>query len=118
MNKKQKSTRNVRQILPVPIVALVIFSLIIIEPISDLDEIWNYNTARAILEGFIPYKDISMITTPLLPMVTAVFLKIFANELIISRILAATIWAGILFTTYKILKLLIKEENLSLILTS
>ena len=80
--------------------------MIIIKPINDLDEIWNYNTARAISEGLIPYKDISMITTPLLPMVTAIFLKLIANEVIISRILAALLWTGILFTIYKIFTLL------------
>ena len=92
--------------------------MIIIKPISDLDEIWNYNTARAISEGLIPYKDISMITTPLLPMVTAIFLKLIANEVIISRILAAVLWTGILFTIYKIFIVLVKEENTSLIVTA
>ena len=81
----------------------IILSIIIIKPINDLDEIWNYNTARAISEGLVPYKDISMITTPLLPMITAIFLKI-CNELIISRILVAVLWAGILFTIQKIFK--------------
>ena len=96
---------------------LVVFSMIIIKPIENLDEIWNYNTARAISEGLIPYKDISMITTPLLPMVTAIFLRIVVNEVIVSRILAACIWTGILFTIYKIFNNLIKEENTCLILT-
>ena len=95
----------------------IILSIIIIKPINDLDEIWNYNTARAISEGLVPYKDISMITTPLLPMITAIFLKI-CNELIISRILVALLWAGILFTIQKIFKKLIKEENMSFILTA
>lgn len=106
-----------KNILLIAFMFISIFSVIIIKPISNLDEIWNYNTARAISEGLIPYKDISMITTPLLPMITAIFLKIIANEVIISRILAAIIWTGIIFTIYKILKLLIKEENISLIIT-
>lgn len=97
---------------------IAVFSVIIIKPISNLDELWNYNTARAISEGLIPYKDISMITTPLLPMVTAIFLKLIANEVIVSRILAAVLWTGILFTIYKILIVLIKEENTSLIATA
>lgn len=92
--------------------------MIIIKPINNLDEIWNYNTARAISESLIPYKDISMITTPLLPMITAVFLKLIANEVIVSRILAAILWTGILFTTYKIFENLLKEENTSLIITA
>lgn len=97
---------------------ITIFSIIIIKPISDLDEIWNYNTARAISEGLIPYKDISMITTPLLPMITAIFLKIIANELMISRILAAVLWTGVLYTIYKIFEELFEEKNISLICTA
>ena len=88
-------------LLIVIFIFITIFSIIIVKPISDLDEIWNYNTARVISEGLIPYKDISMITTTLLPMITAVFLKIIANELIVSRIIAAILWTGILYTVYK-----------------
>lgn len=107
-----------KDILIIIFIFMVIFSIIIIKPIGDLDEIWNYNTARAISEGLVPYKDISMITTPFLPMVTAIFLKIIANELIVSRILASVLWTGILFTTYKIFEKLIKEENICLIITT
>ena len=107
-----------KNVLLIVFIFIVIFSVIIIKPINDLDEIWNYNTARAISDGLIPYKDISMITTPLLPMVTAVFLKLILNEIIISRILAVLIWSGILFLIYKILKLLIKEEYFCLISTA
>ncbi len=107
-----------KNILIIAFIFVAIFSVIIIKPISDLDEIWNYNTARAISEGLIPYKDVSMITTPLVPMVTAILLKLIANEVIISRILAAILWTGILFTIYKILEKLMKEENISLICTA
>lgn len=106
---------NKKNVLLCIFIFITIFSMIIIKPIEDLDEIWNYNTARAISEGLTPYKDISMITTPLLPIATAIFLKFIANEVIISRILAAILWTGILFTTYKIFKMLFKEENISLI---
>ena len=107
-----------KNMLLITFIFIAVFSMIIIKPISNLDEIWNYNTARAISEGLNPYKDISMITTPLLPIVTAIFLKVIANEIIISRILAALLWTGILFTIYKIFTLLIKEENTSLIITA
>mgnify|MGYP000181787650 CR=1 FL=1 len=105
-------------LLVVIFIFITIFSIIIVKPISDLDEIWNYNTARVISEGLIPYKDISMITTPLLPMITAVFLKIIANELIVSRIIAAILWTGILYTVYKIFGELFKEKNVALICTA
>ena len=105
-------------LLIVIFIFITIFSIIIVKPISDLDEIWNYNTARVISEGLIPYKDISMITTPLLPMITAVFLKLIANELIVSRIIAAILWTGILYTVYKIFGELFKEKNVALICTA
>ena len=105
-------------LLIVIFIFITIFSIIIVKPISDLDEIWNYNTARVISEGLIPYKDISMITTTLLPMITAVFLKIIANELIVSRIIAAILWTGILYTVYKIFGELFKEKNVALICTA
>lgn len=106
-----------KNILIIIFIFIAIFSIIMVKPISDLDEIWNYNTARVVSEGLVPYRDISMITTPLLPMVTAIFLKIIANEVIVSRIFAALLWTGILFITYKIFNCLIKEENVSLICT-
>lgn len=108
---------NKKNILLITFIFVAVFSIIAVKPINDLDEIWNYNTARAISQGLIPYKDISMITTPLLPMITAIFLRLIANEVIISRILAAIVWTGILYTIYKILKNLIKEENTCLIIT-
>ena len=106
MKKKKFNNEN---ILIISVIFITIFSIIIIKPISDLDEIWNYNTARAISEGLIPYKDISMITTPLLPIITGMILKILGNEIVISRILASILWTGILFTIYKIFKNLIDK---------
>ena len=65
-------------LLIVIFIFITIFSIIIVKPISDLDEIWNYNTARVISEGLIPYKDISMITTPLL--VYKIFGELFKEK--------------------------------------
>ena len=109
--KKEKIKAISKDFILFIFIAVMVFSIIAINPISNLDEIWNYNTARAITQNLIPYKDISMITTPLLPMITALFLKLIANEVIVSRVLASVLWGGVLFSIFKILKLLIKEEN-------
>lgn len=106
-----------KNILLILYIFIIIFSITIVKPISNLDEIWNYNTARAISEGLVPYKDVSMITTPLLPIITSMFLLVI-NEVIISRVLLAILWAGIIFAIYKIIEMLIKEENISLICTA
>lgn len=114
--KKEKIKAISKDFILFIFIAVMVFSIIAINPISNLDEIWNYNTARAIAQNLIPYKDISMITTPLLPMITALFLKLIAKEVIVSRVLASVLWGGVLFSIFKILKLLIKEENTCLII--
>jgi len=116
--KKEKIKAISKDFILFIFIAVMVFSIIAINPISNLDEIWNYNTARAITQNLIPYKDISMITTPLLPMITALFLKLIANEVIVSRVLASVLWGGVLFSIFKILKLLTKEENICLIVTT
>lgn len=116
--KKEKIKAISKDFILFIFIAVMVFSIIAINPISNLDEIWNYNTARAIAQNLIPYKDISMITTPLLPMITALFLKLIANEVIVSRVLASVLWGGVLFSIFKILELLIKEENTCLIITA
>ena len=40
---------------------IAIFSFVNIKPLDDLDELWNYNFARNILDGLFPYKDFNMI---------------------------------------------------------
>jgi len=84
------------------IMVLAISSVILVKPLSNLDEIWNYNFARNILEGRIPYKDFNMVTTPVLPFIAAIFLKIFGNELIVMRFLAIALSSLILGMIFKI----------------
>lgn len=96
---------------------LVVFIILLFtalsKPLNDLDEMWNYNIARNIANGLVPYKDISMITSPLLGMITAVFLKLIANELIVTRILSAVLSTLILYFLYKTMNILKFNENVS-----
>ena len=97
---------NKKDCLIILILLIILTSIIIIKPLDDLDEIWNYNFAKNIADGKMPYKDFNMITTPLLPNLCAIFLIIFGNELIVMRILAIILCTFILFITYKILELM------------
>ena len=94
--------KKLRDILFWSGVFLVILTYILIKPLDDLDEIWNFNTARCIADGLIPYKDISMITTPLLGFITALFLKIFGTEMFVTRIMAALLAVVSLIVIYNI----------------
>lgn len=87
------------------------------KPVTNLDEIWNFNISNQIANGLIPYKNISMITTPLFASIIAIFLKIFQNELIAFRFITAIISTLICFLTYKIFSKLIKKEIISAIFT-
>ena len=84
-------------------------------PATDLDEIWNYNTANVFAMGLIPYKQVSMITTPLLPMVNSIFLKIFFNGIITYRVVMGIIFALIVLFIYLIIRELSNKRLLSYI---
>lgn len=105
--KKEKNT----QILFYVLIFIAIISIILLRPINDLDELWNYNFARNIGRGLIPYKDFNMIITPLLSIICGVVLKLTCDQLIVMRILAAILCSAIIFTIYNLLLLLkIKKE--------
>ena len=84
-------------------------------PATDLDEVWNYNTANAFAMGLIPYKQVSMITTPLLPMINSIFLKIVFNGIITYRVLMGIVFALIVLFIYLIIRELSSKKLLSYI---
>ena len=92
-----------------------IFSIIILNPVSDLDELWNYNFARNVANGLVPYKDFNMIITPLMSFVCGIILKITVDELIVMRVLAALLSTGIFYITYKIFNELDIKKEISII---
>lgn len=111
---KEKSKRLICNISIFLIIALAIAVVVIPKAIGNLDELWNFNFANNVENGLVPYRDFNMVQTPLLPMVNAIFLAIFGNELIVMRILACLLCAGVLFTFYKILNLLKANKGVSL----
>ena len=48
------------------IMMLLFASTVLIRNLANLDEIWNFNFARNIANGLIPYNDFNMLQTPLL----------------------------------------------------
>lgn len=97
------------------LIFITILSIILLKPLGDLDEIWNYNFAKNITNDLIPYKNFNMLQMPLLPFVCGMILKILGNGLIIMRILAAILCTAVLFVNYKILNILNIKKEISLI---
>ena len=84
-------------------------------PATDLDEVWNYNTANAFAIGLIPYKQVSMITTPFLPMINSIFLKVVFNGIMTYRVVMGIVFALIILFIYLIIKELSNKKLLSYI---
>lgn len=101
---KKLLERNYKNIGIFLLLLFLIASVILNKGLGDLDEIWNYNFARNIADGLIPYRDFNMLQMPLSPMIGAFALVILGNQLIVMRILAIFLMAIILFLGYQILR--------------
>lgn len=91
-------------------IAIFCISNIFSNSIGNLDEIWNYNFAKNICDGLVPYKDFNMVQMPLLSMICAICLKVFGNQLIVMRILAVILMSFIFFMAYKVLNLVSNDK--------
>lgn len=99
------------------LIFIAILSTILIIPLDDTDELWNYNFARNIANGLVPYRDFNIIVTPLLSFICGIILKMTCDQLIIMRILAAILCSVIFYITYKLFKLLDIKKELAFIFT-
>ena len=90
-------------------------SIILLKQLYDLDELWNYNFARNISKGLIPYKDFNMIVTPLLSFVGGIILKLTTDKLIVIRICSCLLITVISYVIYKIFNLLNIKKEVSII---
>lgn len=114
MNKKK--IINILTQFSIFTLSLVVFLIArLVTPATDLDEVWNYNTANAFAMGLIPYKQVSMITTPLLPMINSIFLKVVFNGIMTYRVLMGIVFALIVLFIYLIIKELSDKKLLSYI---
>ena len=86
--------------------------------VPNMDEIWNYQFARRILYGQIPYRDFLMLNTPLSAQINALMLYLFSDKLIVMRWVAAFIAGlnGVVF--FVTLRLIGKTLVASLLYTS
>ena len=97
--------------------AIFIGSIILNKSIGDMDELWNYNFANCVSKGLVPYKDFSMVQTPLLAIIVGICLKIFSNSLIVMRILAVILCSSIMLLIYKILNKLKVHKSINILAT-
>lgn len=96
--------KTIKNILIILILFISIAGVVLPKELNNLDEIWNFNFARCIADGLLPYKDFNMVQTPLLPILCGIILKLTFNEMIVMRILAILLMTACFFASYKILE--------------
>lgn len=95
------------------VLCLVIFLI----PLSNADELWNYTFAKEIAEGFVPYKDISMIPTPLAAYIAAVFLKVFGEGLFVYRVVGYILMVITFSILYRMCVQILEKSSYALMVT-
>ena len=114
-----KKRLNIKKIGLFSVIFIYITSIILLRDVDNLDEIWNFNFARCMANGLIPYRDFNIIQGVFLPWICSIFLKIFGQEMIVTRVLSIILDTTILYLLYIVMsKLKIKEylKYLTLIL--
>lgn len=112
-----KKKNNTIEIIFIIILLLLSFDIIMKEQLGNLDEIWQYNFARNILNNKIPYLEFNIIVTPLYSIIASIFLKVFGNELIVMRIFCAILFFLILYVSYLILKKMNLKREVAFVIT-
>lgn len=96
---------------------LLLIILIVLLPasfkeLSADDELWNFSYIYKMNLGFIPYKDLNIITTPLFHMLGLVILTLFGINYFGFHIYNLIIFTALFFLVYKIFKnLKINKKN-------
>ena len=82
------------------------------------DYMWNFHMIQKIYNGWIPYSDINMISTPFFHFLGSFFLKIFGNNFLSYNIYSAIIATFIIFISFKIIHLLTDSNKVSFVTSS
>lgn len=88
--------------LIITFLGLIVFMI----PIGSGDELWNYNFSRCIAKGMLPYRDFSIVQTPLSAYLPAFLMKLFGTSLFIHRVAAYFLFVAIFASLYYVCKLI------------
>lgn len=113
MNGKIKKLNKKISLKEILIFTLIVFiamtGIILTQNINNLDTMWVFSFASKIADGAVPYADFNMVVTPLSSQVTAFFLSVFGNTMMVSA------FVGIIYGTILFLMqyLILRKLNVS-----
>lgn len=90
-----------RTIIACALLAVLVFTKILLRPMGGLDELWVYGVARGVAMGYVPYRDFTMATVPLFYFLFSIPLRVVRN-LFMFRITSAALLFSFGFVYYRI----------------
>lgn len=105
---------RIRKYLPYVVIAIICMSLFA-KPLANGDEFWNYNFAKNVADGLLPYRDFNIVQTPLSAYIAGAFLSVFGKGLLVHRILGYFLAVSIFCTAYHLCVKISKTSFISII---
>lgn len=112
MFKNSVQKYNLKEIAPYIFIFLIGF-LVFVKPFESGDEIWNYNFARNILQGNIPYRDFSIVQTPLSCYISAAFMYFLGDGLLIFRLVTYLLFVSIAALLFHLIRNVTKNVGVA-----
>lgn len=97
---KEKEQKSV-----IPLLITIVFTVykVMSSFVGDIDELWNYNMSRGIVMGYLPYRDYSMVQTPLFAFFNAIFLSV-SKTLLAYRISCSLILLAVMLLVFYLVR--------------
>lgn len=109
---------NLKELIIVFFMSLIfLFGTIYSEDIDNVDSMWTFSFSSKLANDYIIYRDYNVVQTPLFAQITAFFLKLIDNTMIISCIVGSLECAFISLFQYLILRKLNINKKASMFVT-
>lgn len=106
-----KKKKIVEEIIFFIISFFIMFSSLYSRDMNNVDEMWTFSFSSKLANGYMVYRDYNMVQTPLFLQITALFLKLFGNTMIVSCFVGSIIGASICLIQYITLRYLKVEKK-------
>lgn len=112
--KKKNCAEILEYIIIFLSIAGICFTAYLAQNVISYDDLWLYHMSLKMLNGYMPYKEINMIVTPLFFQIVEVFMKLFGDGAIIYYICSSVLSGIFAITMYALLNKINKSKVVNL----
>lgn len=113
LGKKHAGIRMAYSYIIMAIVSLLVF----LYPFGSGDELWNYNFAKNLSLGCLPYRDFNMLQMPLSPCFPALLMALLGRGLIVYRVAGYLLFFLVIALCHHICTVINMDQSLALVIT-